>query len=217
MQRLANDTPSPEAVQALARALGRETSARQAKGLATYLAELIKWNKRLNLTGADDWRRALTELVADSWHLADFLPCLGLAGTPLTLDIGAGAGLPGVPLRLFWTHGEYVMVEPRQKRAAFLNVVLALTGLTRTKVVRSRAEDLGPELKEADCVLGRAVMPWRDFLAMASGLLKPGGVCVVFTNTPGPDGEPPHGFAQGPSLCYSVSGKKRYFWSFSLL
>lgn len=217
MQRSTNDTPAPEAVQALALELGREMNERQSQGLATYLAELIKWNKRLNLTGADDWRRALSELVIDSWHLADFLPGLGLPVNPLTLDIGAGAGLPGIPLRLFWTDGDYVMVEPRQKRAAFLNVALALTGLPRTKVVRSRAEGLEPELTSADCVLGRAVMPWRDFLAMASGLLAPGGKCVVFANAPKPEGETPLGFVQGPSLSYAVSGKERYFWSFSLL
>jgi len=217
MQRPENDIPTPEAVGDLAARLGRELDESCSKGLAAYLAELVKWNKRLNLTGAGDWRRALSDLVADSWHLADFLSGLTLPDNPLSLDIGAGAGLPGVPLRLFWTNGDYVMVEPRQKRAAFLNVAVAVTGIQRTKVVRARAEGLAPELKNAQLVLGRAVMPWRDFLDLASGLLASGGWCVVFANAQEPQAPLPNGFIPGPRYSYAAQGKTRYFWSFSKL
>lgn len=209
------DTPAPEAVRSLASDLGRELDPAQARGLAVYLGELFKWNRKMNLVGAGGWRRAMAELVADSWRLADFLNKLDLPAEPLSLDIGAGAGLPGVPLRLFWRAGEYVMVEPRQKRAAFLNFILSRLDLPETRVVNSRAEDLGPEFKNADLVLGRAVRPWPEFLRMCGGLLAPGGRCVVFAGAPAPGGDVPPGFSLGPTASYEAAGKKRYFWSFS--
>lgn len=210
-----SDTPDIDAVRTTASKEGRELDDIQASGLTEYLSELMKWNRRLNLVGASDWRRTLRELVADSWHLADFLSGIEMPDDPLSLDIGAGAGLPGVPLRLFWNAGEYVMVEPRQKRAAFLAYILSRLGLNRTRVVRAKAEELDSSLRGADLVLGRAVMQWRDFLSLSAELLAPGGFCVIFSNTPEP-ADAPSGFIPGPRAAYIAAGKKRYFWSFSL-
>jgi 16S rRNA (guanine527-N7)-methyltransferase len=211
-----SDEPTAEAIADEAAALGREIDADTARKLAIYLFDLMKWNRSLNLVGTADWRRALAELVADSWSLADFLDELLLPDDPLCLDVGAGAGLPGIPLRLFWPRGEYVLIESRQKRVAFLKYVLSRIDLARTRAVRSRAENLDPELKRADLVVGRAVMPWRDFLNLAAGLLAPGGRCVIFANHREPDAKAPDCFQSGPTYAYEAAGGKRYFWSFSV-
>lgn len=206
--------PDFEEIASLASELGRDLDESSAKGLAVYIAELLKWNSKLNLVGAPDWKRILAELVADSWHLADFMKELPIPDEPRCLDIGAGAGLPGIPLRLFNDTGEYVMVEPRQKRAAFLQNVLAKLRLPRTRVVNRRAEELGEGMRDFDFVLGRAVMNWRDFVDLSAGFLAPAGICLVFASEPLPEALPP-GFTPGPVHEYRAADKKRYFWSFS--
>jgi 16S rRNA (guanine527-N7)-methyltransferase len=161
---MASGKPTPPDVARAARALGRELSPEQASGLAVYLGLLETWNRRTNLVGPSAWPDMLASLVADSWNLADLLRDLSLPETPLTLDFGAGAGIPGVPLRLFWQAGRYVLIEPRAKRAGFLRQCLALMRLTNTEVFEGRAEDLR---LTADLCLSRAFQPWRVFLATA--------------------------------------------------
>ncbi|EPR37517.1 Ribosomal RNA small subunit methyltransferase G [Desulfovibrio sp. X2] len=211
--------PSAAETAAAMRALGREPSGGEAAGLALYLGLLMQWSARMNLVGARDWRRALSELAADSWHLADFLAGHPLLpANPLCLDLGAGAGLPGIPLRLFWQEGEYHMVEPREKRALFLGVALARLSLPRTHVERCRAEELPEGLRGADLVVSRAFMPWREYLEVARTLLAPGGVCVVMAGGPPPDG-PVQGWRASECAAYAVEAgegrQERYFWSFT--
>lgn len=218
------DVPSAADVAARARRLGCDATAAQAESLALYLGLLMHWNARMNLTGAHTWELALDDLAADSFHLAGFLAglqsCGLLPAEPLALDLGAGAGLPGIPLRIVWQAGEYHMIEPREKRALFLGVALARLGLPRTFALRARAEEVPATLCGADLVVSRAFMPWRDYLAVAQGLLAPGGVCVVMAGEPAPDvAELPEGWRLAGEMAYDAvlggKGQRRYFWSFT--
>lgn len=208
--------PSPNDVAALAATLGRPLDERQASLLAAYLGGLATWNRSMNLVGAGDWRTALADLVADSWHLADFLAGLPLPEAPRTLDLGAGAGLPGIPLRVFWEAGEYVLVEPRAKRSAFLRFSLSVLPLARTSVAQCRVEDLPPALLPCDLVLSRAFMPWPELLPLAAELTGGAGACVVMARE-----EPPAeaasccGWRLGRAASYPSGGSSRWFWSFS--
>jgi 16S rRNA (guanine527-N7)-methyltransferase len=209
--------PTPAAVAAAASALGRNLDPDQARGLALYLAELAAWNRRMNLVGRGDWREVLADLVADSWRLADFL--LGLAwpageGRPHCVDVGAGAGLPGIPLRLFWDAGEYVLLEPRQKRAAFLNRALSLLRLPRTRAVCARLEEAG-DLFPADLFLSRAFRPWPEVLELARPLLSPEGRCLVLAGEPPPGADDPRlaGWVLEAWSAYSSPSGERSFWS----
>jgi len=203
-------------------ALGRELNALQAEGLAVYLGLLEKWNRATNLVGKRDWREILTALVADSWHVADYLAGLDFAGVgpggPVVFDLGAGAGLPGVPLRLFWDLGAYYLIEPRRKRAAFLEAAIAAMGLARTFAVEARAEDV-PGLglaggRLADVVVSRAFLPWREYARVARGLVRPGGHIVVMASHGPPEaGEVAPDFVIGPKLAYGAAGGERYVWS----
>ena len=98
--------PSSRDVAQAASRLGRELTGSQADGLAAYLGLLQTWNRKINLVGPARWPEMLEGLVADSWHLAELLAGLDLPPQPVTFDFGAGAGIPGVPLRLFWGAGE---------------------------------------------------------------------------------------------------------------
>ncbi len=141
-------SPDASQVAAAAARLGRALTDEQAGLLAAYLGLLVKWNSRMNLVGPSAWPEILETLVQDSWHLADLLESLDPQPAE-TLDLGAGAGLPGIPLRVFWTSGDYWLVEPRQKRALFMEQAAAHMRLPRTRVVCARMEALPPARRRA--------------------------------------------------------------------
>lgn len=206
--------PSPEALAEEAARLGRTLEPDQAVHLAAYLEALMKWSRRMNLVSARGWRDALANLVADSWHLADFLRTQELPAAPLTLDLGAGAGLPGLPLRVFWDRGRYVLVEARGKRVSFMRFALSRMGLARTEVQGCRAEDLPDDCLPADLVVSRAFMPWRELLGFVAPMAAPGATCVIMANEDAPaQGDVPAGWRLAGRSAYPAPGGERYFWS----
>lgn len=218
--------PSPRDVVQAASRLGRKLTEPQALGLATYLGFLETWNRKMNLVGPTRWPEMLESLVADSWHLADMLAGLGLPPAPVTFDFGAGAGIPGVPLRLFWGAGEYLLIEPRAKRAGFLRHCLAQLRLPGTTVFEGRSEALAG--RKADICLSRAFQPWRDFLETARGFWRQRaadgdgagratftGLAVIFASDPKPDGLLPEGYRLVTAQAYPSRGKTGYFWVFA--
>jgi 16S rRNA (guanine527-N7)-methyltransferase len=148
----------------------------------------------------------------DSLHLAAFLPGLGLPEEPECWDLGAGAGLPGIPLRVLWQDGRYTMVESREKRALFLRAALAALDLPRTAAVRARVEEFFRTAPPADCILSRAFMPWPELLALVAGRLAPGGRVVLLTREPmAGDAPAGGGWAVSGRFRYAVGGQNRYF------
>jgi 16S rRNA (guanine527-N7)-methyltransferase len=182
--------------------------------LAVYLGLLVKWNSRMNLVGPATWTEILETLIQDSWHLADLLQNLDPQPAE-TLDLGAGAGLPGIPLRVFWTAGDYWLVEPRQKRALFMEQAAAHMRLPRTRVLCARMEVLPPARRQAGLIVSRAFMPWRKLLAEVRGFLAPGGRVLVMSNEAA--GETVEGYALEREQGYAVTGKDRYFRLFRLV
>lgn len=180
--------------------------------LTDYLTLLARWNKTMNLVGARHWREALLRLVADSFYLAAFLNRLPLPPAPRCLDLGAGAGLPGIPLRMLWQQGDYYMVEAREKRAAFLTSALAALKLPRTRALHARAENCRPpHAPAADLILSRAFLPWPDFLELARPALKPRGFALVLALTPVPSLPPDWHCCD--AVPYVVDGTQRFFWA----
>ena len=165
------------------RKLGFEPTPEQAGQLSAYLSLLMQWNKVMNLVGARHWRDALDDLVMDSFHLNDFLRSQVLPALPTSpscWDLGSGAGLPGIPLRILWNEGDYWMVESRDKRTIFLSTVLARSPIPGTHVFHGRAEQF-MEGKKADLIVSRAFMPWKELLDFIKGHLNPGGQIVFLT------------------------------------
>lgn len=147
-----------------------------------YLSLLMQWNRKMNLVGAESWQAAFSDLVADCLHLADFIASLPLPAAPETWDPGAGAGLPGIPLRAVWKAGTYFMIEPREKRSLFLQNVLARHPLPGVSVVESRLEPFMERRKQADCIVSRAFMPWDKLLPLIENKLAPHGLVVFMAN-----------------------------------
>lgn len=213
---MAKHTPTLDDIMAGAERLGRPVSTAEAKLLASYLDQLIKWNRKMNLVGKSTWRDVFNTLIVDSLHLADFLPDLPLPDAPLTLDLGAGAGLPGIPLRALWEKGEYQLVEVREKRTLFMRSVLGKLKLTNTHVFHGRAEDVLATLEKpsSDLILSRAFMPWKKLLEFTRPMLSKNGILVILSNDPPPSPDRlPEGWQLGDTTDYSAAKAKRYFWS----
>ncbi len=212
--------PTPDQITALAADLGRTLTREQAQGLSRYLGLLLQWNQRMNLVGPGDWKTVLADLVADSWLLADFLdtlpprpsPSEGHQKKPLAVDLGAGAGLPGLPLRLFWPHGTYHLVEIRRKRTAFLLQAVAAMGLRQTMVRPERAEQALPALAPVDLCLSRAFLPWPRLLELVRPWLAPEGLVLIMANEAPPEALPA-GWSLLAARGYPSGDKTRYFWS----
>jgi 16S rRNA (guanine527-N7)-methyltransferase len=208
--------------------LGRGLTPEQAEKLAGYLALLTRWRGRVNLVGPSDWREILETLVADSWHVADFLAGPGAAFLPpagepvVSLDFGAGAGLPGVPLRAFWNRGDYHLLEARQKRAVFLGECAARLGFTGLFAAEGRVDATVPPIVSAYpdafiLCLSRAFAPWPQFLNICRELVRRPMAVLTMTGTPPQGDEIPPGFALSAAGDYRIAGKTRYISLFSPL
>ena len=145
----------------------RETEAR----LRDYLALLRRWNARINLVAdapeEEQWHRH----VLDSLQL---LPLLPDAAAPL-VDLGSGAGLPGLVLAMA-TGSETHLVESDRRKAAFLTEVVRQLGLGQVRVHPTRIE--AARLPPAAVLTARALAPLTDLLAHAHRLLAPEGVAL---------------------------------------
>ena len=206
---------SPQRVQEVCAAAGCVLPEEVCPHVQEYLELLMRWNKVMNLVGARSWRDALENLLMDSFHLARFLEKLPLPAEPSSWDLGAGAGLPGIPLRMVWTRGQYTLVEAREKRALFLSTVTARLGLARTDVFRGRAEAFFAMAdRPADMVVSRAFLPWREVLTLIAPAVAGDALAVFLTLEPLPAAaDMPEGWCAVAEEAYRVDGDTRFFWA----
>ena len=175
--------------------------------IGRFLVQLLRWNERVNLTGARSLEELLGDHVPDSFALAK----LCQDGEEV-MDIGAGGGLPGVPFALLRPDCRIALVEPRAKRVAFLNAAVREAEATSATVVRARLEDLG----DSGCTVAasRATFPPDQWLLLARRILRPGGRAVVFAA--GPIVALPEGCFLDKDVVYATaSGAPRWAASFS--
>jgi len=139
--------PAFEQLRAAAEILHVPLTPRALVGLGAYTAELLRWRERLNLTGAD----TAAEVVNP--HLIDV--CLAVAKVRIpegasVVDIGTGAGLPGIPLKLIRPGLAMVLVETSRKKVSFLEHVRSVLDLGDLRIEHGRAEAVGhkPECRE---------------------------------------------------------------------
>lgn len=204
---------TPEALREQCRLPGCTVPEAALQPLAIYLELLMQWNKAMNLVGARHWREALRNLVGDSFHLAAFLETLPLPPHPCTWDLGAGAGLPGIPLRMVWQRGDYTLIELREKRALFLSTALAHLRLPDTTAFRGRAEEYFARApRQADMIVSRAFLPWAEVLALVEAHIIPGGMTIFLMLTPPPDALP-EGWSVAAAHSYATDGGQRWFWA----
>mgnify|MGYP001254166026 CR=1 FL=1 len=151
--------------------------------LLDYLSELQRWAQRINLTAIRDQDAGIEKHLLDSLTL---LPLL--RGDERLLDIGSGAGLPGIPLKIALPDLDLVSVDAAEKKVLFQRHVLRKLGL-EARVVHARIETLAEVDTYAasfDLVTARAFSSLELLTALAGPMLKPGGRVLAMK---GPDGE----------------------------
>ena len=174
-----------------------------------YLELLVKWNQKFNLVGFNDPQDILNYLIADSWHLFLFISQLNLKPELTFVDLGAGAGLPGIPFRIFWPKGKYYLVEIRKKRVAFLRLAVAKLELNNTFVLDQDVQKL--KLR-ADVIVARAFKPYLEVLKLSLPIIKSGRVIIAAKRKTPP--HIPQGWQLETSYSYPIAKEERYFWSF---
>lgn len=184
--------------------------------LASYIEMLLVWNNVLNLSAYHNAADILRNLIQDSFFLAVFLEnLLASKSVPQIYDPGAGAGLPGIPLRICWRRGNYIMLESRQKRALFLANALAKLKVPCTTAICARAEQHFANAPPADCIVSRAFMPWPRLLAFCRPALAPDGLVVIMANEPPPilKASLEDSWKLKGSLEYLACCKPRWLWA----
>lgn len=124
-----------------------------------YKEHLFKWNKIHNLTGAKD-EKTINEFIYDAIFPISFLP-----QSKNLLDIGTGAGFPGMILAIGLPDVQVTLVEPLAKRASFLQYIKADLGLDNVRVVKKRVQEMEPEI--FDIVTSRAVTDTEMLLKLS--------------------------------------------------
>lgn len=171
-----------------ARALGAGLDDEAVSLFDCYLAALEEWGKAINLTGLKDERDRVIKLLLDSLGTTAAIRELG--PTLKLLDLGSGAGLPGIPLKIVIPELELTLLEARQKRAVFLREAVRRLGLAGVGVVAARAEDYGRSEGSAvfEAVIARAVAELSELVKWSAPLLAEGGSLLAMKG-PEPEAE----------------------------
>ncbi len=187
-------------VQAVAAALGSPLEPAAAAAIGAWIAQVEAWNRRVDLTAA----RSQDELV--DLMLADALVLARELGRGLSvIDVGTGAGAPGLPLAIARPDLRLTLVEPLQKRVALLRTAIGALGPASPspppRVVRGRGEDRVGAGDRFDAAISRATLPPPAWLELGAALAPRGEVWVLLAQ-----GEPPS------RAGWSVAADLRYRW-----
>jgi 16S rRNA (guanine527-N7)-methyltransferase len=170
--------------------IGLSLNTAQVAAFDLYTDELLAWNEQFNLTAITDREQVEIRHYLDSLAL---LPALAaLEGVPLTallnrsvraVDVGAGAGLPGLALRIVWPRLRLALVEATAKKVRFMEHVASSLALTDVQFVHGRAEELAlrePHRATYDLVVARAVATLPTLVEYLLPLAKRGGRVIAY-------------------------------------
>jgi 16S rRNA (guanine527-N7)-methyltransferase len=154
------------------RAMGQVLPPGSGERLATLLAELERWNRRINLTAIRDARSMVSQHVLDSLAARPFLE------GPRVADIGTGAGFPGLPLAITEPGIEVELVDSSGKKIAFVRHIITELGVGNARAVRARLEAYAPPVR-FDTVIARALGTLSYLLESAGHLVADRGVMLA--------------------------------------
>lgn len=169
--------------------------------LIAYVRLLNKWNRAYNLTAVRDPLQMVTR------HLLDSLVVVPHLTGQRIIDVGSGAGLPGIPLALAMPEREFVLLDSNSKKTRFLVQAKAELGLQNVAVVHSRVEDYHPD-HPFDTVITRAFASVADILTGSRHLMAPAGEVLAMKGAI-PEGELealPAGFQLLDTITLKVPG-----------
>lgn len=160
-------------------AAGFPLSTGQLKSFSTYADLLLEWNQKMNLTAITDPFDVAVKHFADSLYGLHFIN-----ENASIIDVGTGAGFPGIPLKIARPSLSLTLLDSLNKRLTFLDTVVSQLNLTKTQTVHSRAEDgatIKSPLREAfDVSVSRAVSQLNVLAEYCLPYVKVGGVFLAY-------------------------------------
>jgi 16S rRNA (guanine527-N7)-methyltransferase len=163
--------------------LGIELDARQVEQFELYYEELIEWNTRINLTAITSRHSVQVKHFLDSLTITLALSAQEVTNPDFSIvDIGTGAGFPGLPLRIVFPKPRLVLLESTAKKVTFLQHIIRMLELENVEVVNSRAEEAArlPHYREQFAlVVSRAVAPLPTLVELTLPFCRVKGRCIV--------------------------------------
>ena len=162
-----------------ARKLGIELAPGQLDKFEVYYHELIEWNKRMNLTRITDYAEVQLKHFLDSLTV---LTAVQLTDGLRVIDVGTGAGMPGIPVKIVSPGIDLTLLEATGKKTKFLEHIVSVLGLEGVEIVSSRAEETGHNTgyrEKFSLALSRAVAPLPVAVELSLPFCQVGGLCVT--------------------------------------
>jgi len=142
-----------------------------------YLRELLKWNQKMNLTAIRTAKGVVIKHFLDSLSVCSHIP-----GHASLLDVGSGAGFPGIPLKMVQASLQVTLIDSVRKKVDFQKHIVRLLGLRGIEAVHGRVQDeevVGQMGERFDLTISRAFSDTETFLQLCHPLLKRGGMAIA--------------------------------------
>ena len=153
--------------------LGIELNQKQQKKFALYQKEIIAWNRKVNLISKKDEHRIVTHHFLDSACCLRYFPPKSVE----IADVGSGAGLPGIPIKILRPDLKITLIESKRKKIYFLKSVVEKLSLENINIICERAENIKTQY---DIVVTRELLRLKKSLKICLPLLKEGGLFINF-------------------------------------
>ena len=192
-------------------AFGISVTERQTEQFLAYYDLLIEWNKVMNLTAITEFEEVMSKHFVDSCALGK---AVELDGKKRLLDVGTGAGFPGIPLKIIYPELEVVLLDSLNKRVKFLNEVIERLGLTGITAIHGRAEDIAKQKEyrgSFDLVVSRAVANLSSLSEYCLPFVKTGGAFISYKS-----GEVDEEATQAKRAIYLLGGEVKDIYKFDL-
>jgi 16S rRNA (guanine527-N7)-methyltransferase len=140
-----------------------------------YIELLLRWNERVALTTITDPEEIVREHFAESFLAAKYVDLqIGRLA-----DVGSGAGFPGLALKIYCESLDVTLIEPIQKKTAFLHEASRVVGANKVEVQKKRFQEIPPTLK-FNFITSRALGQFEDLLGWSKTVLNPDGIAILW-------------------------------------